>query len=482
MFKVNEILIATRGRLKSGEKDTACRGISIDSRTIKPQEAFLAIKGDNFNGHDFIGQAMRKGARIIIGQAQGNAIKPQNRTAFIEVNDPVRALGDLARFNREKHDIPVIAVTGSNGKTTAKEMIAWVLSKKFKVLKNSGTKNNQIGLPLALLGLDGSYDLAVVEAGTNHFGEIDYLTRICQPDLGVITNIGPSHLEHFGNLEGVFKEKSSLINNLRKPGISLLNADDSYLKKEINRVNNALLSLSFGLKHRSDFFAFHIRRSARGLKFLVNQKYRFTPLDKRSKIKGSHRRPTEFTLNTLGYYNVYNALAAVAVGRIFGLGYKDLAERLAVFDFPQNRLQLLQLNNVKFINDAYNSNPLSLKQALDALKNYSVKGRKIFIMGDMLELGRQAALFHRQAGKEAARVIDVFITVGRLSKFAAEAARKKGLEKRHIFTCADNLEAQDILFNKINPRPQDIVLVKGSRAMVLEEIIKRQKTKVKSQK
>jgi UDP-N-acetylmuramoyl-tripeptide--D-alanyl-D-alanine ligase len=302
--------------------------------------------------------------------------------------------------------------------------------------------------------LDRYHDLAVLEVGTNHFGEVDYLAKICQPNIGIIINIGPSHLEYLTDLKGVFKEKSALLKHLKTPHIAILNADDSLLKREILIKNRKPLILGFGIKNTSDFFATDIKILNGRINFLVNQKYRVT-------------------LKTLGYFNIYNALAALTVAYLLGMEYRDIASRISAFNFPQSRLELLELNNIKFINDTYNSNPVSLKQAIEALGNFQINGRKIFIMGDMLELGNRQKLFHRQAGRNAARICDVFITVGELSRFAAEAARASGFNTKNIFTCTSNLEAQDILFKKVSVGPDDIVLVKGSRAMRMEEILKK---------
>ncbi|MFH1640491.1 MAG: UDP-N-acetylmuramoyl-tripeptide--D-alanyl-D-alanine ligase, partial [Candidatus Omnitrophota bacterium] len=224
MFTVKELLIATKGRLVKRGITTKLKGISIDSRTVKPKEAFIAIKGINFDGHDFIQEAIRRGATCVISESRARK-KKKSRVNIIEVKDTEKALGDIARFQRQRFDIPVIAVTGSSGKTTTKEMIARVLSKKYNVLKNQGTKNNQIGLPMALLDLSARHDIAVLEIGTNHFGEIGYLSRICLANIGVITNIGPVHLEYLRNLEGVLKEKYALVRNLKKPYIAILNSD-----------------------------------------------------------------------------------------------------------------------------------------------------------------------------------------------------------------------------------------------------------------
>lgn len=450
MFALNELLAATQGRLMNGKNKMEVKGISIDSRTIRPNEAFIAIKGNNFDGHDFIVEAIKKGASCVISEPETR--NPEPGTAFIEVKDTTKALGDIARFQRQKYDIPVIAVTGSNGKTTAKEMLAWVLSGKFKVLKNEGTKNNQIGLPQALLKLDSTHDIAVLEIGTNHFGEVGYLAKICRPNIGIITNIGPSHLEYLNNLNNVFKEKYTLVKDLKNPFIAVLNADDFYLRKKVAAGIKKPVAIGCGIKNQGDFFASEIRNYKDGLEFRVN-------------------RENKVTLKTLGCYNIYNALAIIAVARIFGLKYTDIVKQLASFEFPQGRLRLIKLNRINFIDDTYNSNPLSLQQALDTLRSFKTKGRKIFVMGDMLELGNHSRLFHSQAGRAAAKSCDIFVSVGELSKISAQAARCSGFNAKNIFTCQAPSEARDILYTKILPGEDDVVLVKGSRTMKMEEVL-----------
>ena len=450
MFEVHELLTATAGKLASGREGLRIKGISIDSRTIRPQEAFIAIKGGNFDGHDFIGRALKKGAEWIIREAGAVRYKSA-QASFIEVRDTIKALGGIARSWRRKFDIPVIAVTGSNGKTITKEMISAVLSKRFKVLKNEGTKNNHIGLPITLLGLNSHHEIAVIELGTNHPGEIGYLAGIALPNIGVITNIGPAHLQYFGDLRGVLKEKYTLVRFLDKPRIALLNSDDGLLKNKLARVVKGRFVLGFGIKNISDFLASGIKVSNGQIEFLAQKKYRFT-------------------LRTLGYYNIYNALAAVSLGRIFGMEYREMAGALSNFTFPEKRLNLKELNNIKFIDDTYNANPASLRQALDALLQLRTKGRKIFVMGDMLELGSSSRFFHRQAGRQVARVCDAFITVGRLSRLAAEEAKKSGLRDTNIFICKNSRQARKTLFSKISPQKGDIVLVKGSRLMRMEEV------------
>ncbi len=456
MFKINELIKIAAVKLIGAviNNDISVSGISIDSRTIKPGQAFIAVKGNNFDGHDFINEAIKKGAVCVISESgfRLKDIGSMPQVARLEVKDTVRALGDIARFWRQKFDIPVIAVTGSNGKTTTKDMAAWILSKRFKVLKSIGTQNNQIGLPLTLLNLDASYDCAVLEIGTNHPGEIEYLSKICLANIGLITNIGPSHLEFLKDLKGVFDEKYALVEFLKKPRIAMLNADDDLLKKELNRAGAKRAAFGFGIKNYCDFQATDIKFSKAGIQFLA--------------------RKYKFRLKALGYSNVYNALSAIAVARILGMSYKDIALRLAAFSFPQGRLNFIKLGKLRFIDDTYNSNPASLSQALDVLDKLKVKGRKIMVMGDMLELGPRGDSFHQQAGKDAARICDAFITVGMLSRISADTAREAGFDSKSIFVCETSSQARDILFRKLMLGPDDIVLVKGSRSMKMEEVLK----------
>ena len=452
MFKVNEIITATGGRLIRGDLQDKLAGISTDSRELNPGGAFLALKGKNFDGHDFIPAAVKLKASCIIAEKTAGLVIPRG-IAVIRVKDTTLALGDIARFQRQKFDLPVIAVTGSTGKTTTKEMIAWVLSADACVLKNEGTKNNQIGLPQTLIKLKAKDDFAVVEIGTNHFGEVAYLAGIALPNIGVVTNIGPAHLEFLKDLKGVFREKSALLNNLSKPAIALLNSDDQFLRDSIKRKKAGARVFSFGINKKSDFSASKIRLDSGRVRFKVNGKF-------------------DFVLSTPGSYNIYNALPAIAIGRIFGMEYRKIASRLADFKFPKGRLNLLKFKGVKFIDDTYNSNPLSLRRSLETLKNIKCKGRRILVMGDMLELGRQKESLHREAAGSITDICDLLVTVGELAGLTAKSAASLGLKSGNIFRCSCAQEARNLLFNKISPGPDDVVLVKGSRSMKMEEVFK----------
>ncbi len=450
MFKVDLIVRATGGVLLSGSRKDNLIGLSTDSRKIKPQEAFLALRGQNFDGHDFIPQAIRAQAGCLIIEKKPKVRLAKN-LAVVKVKDTLLALGDIARCHRQYFNLPLIAVTGSNGKTTTKEMAAWVLGANAEVLKNEGTKNNQIGLPQTLLELSGRHKFAVVEIGTNHFGEVGYLAKIARPNIGIITNIGPSHLEFLKDLKGVYREKVSLLNFLTAPKLALLNADDPAFNGLVKRRHKQRI-FTFGMRNPSDFFASAVRRQAGKIAFKVNAKY-------------------NFELSSLGVYNIYNALAAIAIGRIFGLSYAKIQKRLAVFQFPKSRLNFLQINGLQFIDDTYNSNPLSLKAALDTLGALPCAGRKILVMGDMRELGKQKELLHRQIAWSITSNCDYLIAVGNLARLTAQEAVRLGLERLKVYCCNDAQTARNLLFKKIHARPQDLILVKGSRSMKMEEVL-----------
>ena len=451
MFRVDEIIQATKGLLIQGSLAGKITGISTDSRRLKPHEAFLALRGKNFDGHDFVAESIKAKVDCIIVERKPKFLIPAD-LAVIKVKDTTIALGDIARFLRKKINLPVIAVTGSNGKTTTKEMIAWVLSANAQVLKNEGTKNNQIGLPQTLIQLTARDSFAVIEIGTNHFGEVDYLAKIARPNIGIITNIGSSHLEFLKDLKGVAKEKTALLDNLAKPALALFNADDKSLQDIIQRKIKGQQILSYGINKKSDFCASSIKIKNEKIEFKVNSKFKFE-------------------LSTLGNYNIYNALAATAVGRIFGLSYSQMRARLATFKFPKGRFNLVEFRGLRFIDDTYNSNPLSLKAALAALDAMHCKGRKILIMGDMLELGKQKELLHRQIAWSITNTCDLLITVGSLARITASAVRENGWQTKQIFCCANALTARDLLFKKISAKANDLILVKGSRSMKMEEIL-----------
>lgn len=455
MFNIKELLEATQGVLISGNISSRFPGVSIDTRTIAPQEIYVAIVGKQLDGHDFISEAISRGAQCIIYALESKVKTFQDGVAYIKVEETTAALGAIARFHRRRFDIPVIAVTGSSGKTTTKEMITWILCAKYDVLKNVGTQNNLIGVPLTLLKIHSKHDICVVEMGTNRSGEIGKLTKIAEPNVGVLTNIGPAHLEFLGSLKGVYKEKIELVKHLFSPGIAILNKGDVVLSK-LSRIKSRPVFF-FGINRECDFKASEISYKSQSISFLFNADH-----------------PLEIRHSAL--HNVSNALAAIACGLLFGLDFETIKSRIESFDSPDMRLKEIQLKHCVVFDDSYNSNPQSLKQAIDVLCRRETQGRRILVMGDMLELGKDSEEFHAYFGRYVSRKpIDILVTMGHFSKKAAESAQKSGVNPGCVFhfeNCAAVLD-----FLHANIKDGDTILIKGSRSMRMEKIVSSLKEK-----
>ena len=454
MFTIKEILKSTGGRLIKGNINRRISGVSIDSRTIKENEIFMAIKGRRFDGHSFIEQAISSGAGAILFsnlhyEKSALSLRAPNPISMGRVKDIVCALGALAHYPRRKFKIPVIAITGSNGKTTTKEMLNSIFGRRFNVLCNPETQNNHIGVPLSILKLRQRHNFAVIEIGANHPGEIDKLSWVVKPTVGIITNIGPAHIEFFRSLKGVFKAKLELIKNLVKGGKLILNKDDHFL----SRLNGAnFQTITFGFSRCSDFYGQIIKQTQKNTSFLLNERH-------------------HLVLNTLGRHNVYNALASIACARAFSISYDEIKDALRSFKAPSMRMQMLNINNIEIINDCYNSNPGSLVWALQFLREYTSRGKKIIVCGDMLELGRGAEKLHSNMGKRIAKgEIDFLITVGPLSRNIAQGAHLAGMPRNSIRTYKNTTGAAKFLRGLIETG--DVVLIKGSRAMQMENVVK----------
>jgi len=437
-------------------KGKTIRGVSTDSRAVKEGEIFFAIRGNKFNGHDFVDAAFDKGAVIAVVEKEWftqNADRFSNKPIVV-IDNTVQALGELANIYRRKFDIPILAITGSNGKTTTKEMVAVVLSQKFKVLKTEGNLNNQIGLPLMLFQLNAKHEVAVLEMGTNHFGEIKSLCKIAEPTHGLITNIGCAHLEFFGNLKGVAREKADLfrwIANLGTQGLAFVNTDDRLIVQHSKILKK---KLSYGFNSRSDIVG----------KFLgMNQLSQpsFAIIDK------ARKRRFQVTLQIAGKHNIYNALAAATVGLEFGVRISSIKSALEHYAGSYQRMEVLKIDGVTILNDTYNANPDSTIAALDTLRNMQCDGKKIVVLGDMLELGARSSEEHKKIGLQVADFgFRYLLTFGPESKFTAEAARGK---VRHAHHFEDKQSLSNQLCNIIEKG--DIVLVKGSRGIKMEEVV-----------
>ncbi|MDO8446078.1 MAG: UDP-N-acetylmuramoyl-tripeptide--D-alanyl-D-alanine ligase [Deltaproteobacteria bacterium] len=458
----NEIIKAINGRLVHGRLEDEFCGVSTDTRTIKAGELFIALKGENFDGHEFVGKAIEKGACGAIVSGQWSVVSGQ-KYFIVEVEDTLSALGDIAKLWREKHPVPVVAITGSNGKTTTKEMVASILSQKYRVLKTEGNLNNLIGLPQMVLKIDDSHEAAVLELGMNVFGEIKRLSEICKPDIAVITNIGSGHLEGVGSIEGVARAKKEILDGLKADGTFVVNADDPYIREMAKGWSGKMIS--FGL----DNLDADVKTPFVDYNCCYGSGVRLSMI-----IKG---KLLDVTLAGLGLHNVYNATAAAAVALAMGLGAEDIKKGLEEWSPFKGRFELLRLEcGVNLIDDSYNANPNSVAMALKTLADVKGVGRGLAVLGDMLELGAHAEDAHYEIGKKAAATgIDYLLLLGPLSSsHTARGAREGGMSDERVMVVSNHGEA----VSRINPmlRGGDWVLVKGSRGMAMEKIVEEIKT------
>jgi len=451
-LSIQEILEATGGQLLSGEAQGRVRGFSTDTRTLKPGDLFIALQGKNHDGHTFIPDALGKGA---VGAIVSKPVSHQvdSTPLLILVRDTLEALGDIASCWRAHHPISLVAVTGTNGKTTTKDMIGSVLGQVRRVLCSPGNFNNLVGLPLSLLQLREDHQAAVVELGMSAPGEIRRLSQISRPDLGVITNVGPAHLEFLRSVEAIAEAKAELLPFLEK-GFTILNQDDPYLNALFPQVRGQLLT--FGLNRRADLWAEEPQaQGTMGTSFILRRGREAVPV----------------LLPALGIYNIYNALAAAAVGWAMGMDLEAIAEGLEQTPLSPMRMEQIQLAcGARVLNDAYNANPASMKAALEAFFKIRNGGRAILILADMLELGPEAGEAHRQVGELVARLHpDLLITLGELSRGIDEGAIAGGIDPEKVHHFKDYKEARSFLATELGPDAW--VFLKGSRGMRLERVL-----------
>jgi UDP-N-acetylmuramoyl-tripeptide--D-alanyl-D-alanine ligase len=454
---IEEVLRATGGKLIQGEKETSFHGISTDSRKVAEGELFIALKGVRFDGHHFAQEALEKKAGGVVveedqvGDIRWNGYRPR---AVIAVKDTLRALGDLAHDRRRKYGTPVVALTGSNGKTTTKEMISACLETTFPILKSAGNLNNLIGLPLTLLNLTEKERVVILEMGMNVPGEIRRLTEIAEPDVGLITNIEKVHLEGMGSIERLKEEKGELFRGMRKDRTILVNQDDLRVIDLAGEFPGH--KITFGIKNPADVMAKEIRlRGAQGTSFTLI-------------LEGDL---TEIVLPLLGRHFVLNALSAVAAASLFGVEMMEIKKALEHFQpFPM-RMEIVRLEGGKtLINDAYNANPKSMELALETLSEVKGKGRAIAVLGDMLELGDFSEEAHQQIGKKVRQLsTDLLVAMGEWAPVVAESAIRHGFPPERTRVVESHSEALSVLRNLI--QEGDWILVKGSRRMGMEKIV-----------
>lgn len=444
-FTLQEIMDATGATLISGSIQGDVQSVSTDSRTATPGALFIPLMGDNFDGHQFISNAISSGATVVLTMKPGIEIKG---ATVLQVSDTLLALQNLARFHRRRFDGMVIAVTGSNGKTSTKDLLASVLSQKFNVRKSEKNYNNEIGLPLTLLNLESKDEICVVEMGMRGIGEISTLARIAEPDVGIITNVGVSHIERLGTQENIAKAKAELVENIPPDGTVVLNMDDTLVAEMVPKAKGRVIG--FGMGSTAMIQGIDILYEEGQTRFVCRVFDEFFPV----------------VLPVLGEHNVYNALAAIAVARLVGISTVKIQKGLAQVEMSGMRQEKHEMDGIVFINDAYNANPVSMKAALRALTQFG-NGRKIFVMGDMLELGKRAKEMHQSLKKDVLEAdVKYLVTVGTLSSALANVMKTEATE---VFTCKDTGEATAVL--KKIAQPGDIVLIKGSRSMRMEEIL-----------
>ncbi len=421
--------------------------VSIDTRTIKNNSIYVAIKGKAFDGHDFVDEAIDKGAKaIVVSNRKLNRFE-HVEIPIISVRNTLDAYAELARIWRGKQSAKVISLTGSNGKTTTKEMIAHLLSSKYKVHKTTANNNNQIGVPLTILSAPKNVDFIVLEHGTNHFGEIEYTARVANPDFSLITNIGNSHTQYLKNKEKILEEKSALFNHTKKDGLIFINNDDPYLKSIKSSYKNVI---TYGFKGRDNV------KGSRKVGKNGFEEIDVVGLGKEYSLK----------LPLLGESNSKNLLAAISICLKIGIPKKNLLTAVKSLQQIKGRLEIKDSKSFTVIDDTYNSNPESVMSAINVLDEFKKRAKKIVILGDMFELGEQTDEAHKQVGITLNSTnINTVLTIGKNSKLIFEKVNNKK-EKRHfknrksLYSYLEKLELND-----------SVVLVKGSRGMKMEEFV-----------
>ncbi|MDR4508814.1 MAG: UDP-N-acetylmuramoyl-tripeptide--D-alanyl-D-alanine ligase [Candidatus Brocadiaceae bacterium] len=448
---LDEVVKAIHGQVVFDHDTAAITGVSTDSRTICEGDLYFALKGNHFDGHRFIVQAKNAGARGAIVSDENIQNRAMRNFFVIKVNDTTTALGDLAGYYRSKLNTKIIGITGSNGKTTTKEMTYCLLSKFGSVVKPEKSFNNYIGVPITIFEMENMHTYGILEMGTNAPGEIRRLSEIGSPDVAVITNISKTHLEGLKSIDGVAVEKEGIVSTLRGRGVFVYNTDNQWCTRISEKFKGE--KVGFGFDPRSHIRCTEVKKKDTGYSFTINNEI-------------------EIFLPVPGYHNISNCLASFAVCHALGHNITKLANAFSSFKLPGMRIEQKNIGNVTIINDTYNANPDSVLAALQHLKDFKSGGRKIFICGDMLELGRESQLLHKEIGEIVARSnIDLLWTVGGYASEIAEAAKRLGMAEKKI---AQFENVEDITTNELDGiMKNDVILVKGSRGMHMDRIVEK---------
>ncbi len=453
-LKLKEIIKATNAKLLQGNPEYICKNFSKDTRTIQKGDTYIAIKGENFNGNLFWEQALEKGADCVIVseiQYEKEYINKYQNKNIIKVKNTLQALYEIAKLKRSLYKIPVIAITGSVGKTSTKDMIASVVSKKYKTLKTVGNNNNNIGLPFTILKLQDE-EAIVLEMGMNHLGEISLLSNIAKPDICVITNIGTAHIGNLGSRENILKAKLEILEGAENPSI-VVNNDNDLLHKWQEENKGKRDITTFGIENKSNYQATNIVLNKNGSEF--NCKIENQEINIKVPVGGEHF--------------VLNALCAVSVGKLLNIETNKIKQGIEEFELTKKRMEITELKDgTKIINDAYNAGLESMKASLKYLSEYK-ENRTIAVLGDMLELGEYSKNFHEQVGEAVFKNgIDVLMCQGKNAKYIVESAKKCGMLPQNIYYFENKNELEKALKEQI--KPKDVILIKASNGMKFYEI------------
>ncbi|MCK5655373.1 MAG: UDP-N-acetylmuramoyl-tripeptide--D-alanyl-D-alanine ligase [Candidatus Aureabacteria bacterium] len=453
MFNVDikEIVEVLGKKRPKGIENIPASGISIDSRTISKGQIFVAVRGQNFNGADYAKQAVKKGAALVILQDERKKLKENLPCIFVK--DTYDALQKIASFNRSKFNGRVVAVTGSSGKTITKEMLSEILSVRGKVTKTEGNKNNHIGVPLALLDIDEETRFAVIEMGMNHMGEIKKLSDIARPDVGVILNVLRAHIGFFSDLRGISRAKAEIISGIKEEGVLILNAEDKNLLDACAVFQGR--KILFGISNKADVKAENIHVDE-----LLKPSFEL--------VSGSQKVLVNLRLSSVE--SVFNALAAASAAVFLGFKLPEIKEGLESTRTLKGRMEIRMVKDITIIDDTYNANPDSVKAALNNLQGFESKGRKIFVLGEMCELGKNSRKFHREVGSHAVKCgVSMIIAVGNVAAEAGLASVQDGIKSENVHLFESNNEAGKFLADEA--RAGDAILLKGSRLSKVDEVV-----------
>lgn len=451
--KIKVITDWAGGKLRRGDPDEVVAGISTDSRSLRKGEMFLALTGHRFDGHEFIDEAIKQGASGVIASRRiGDFCNIRPDFSLIEVKDTLEALVKIAQGYRALFEIDTIAVTGSNGKTTTKELIGQLLNSVVDIMVTPKSYNNLIGVSLSILLLEKRHQAAVFELGMNHKGEIEQLSGICRPRMAVITNVGSAHIGNLGSLEAIAEAKGEILRNLEGDRITFYNADDNRVRKIVSSAPGPVIG-----------FGFHPEAKVRAL----NPKCRPDGMFFELSISG---KKIMIQTPLPGRYNIYNLLGAITVGEYFGLSLEQLAQSALSCRLPSQRMELTNIAGVYVYNDAYNANPVSMRAALSGWRGTNCRGRRIMVSGDMNELGSLSRREHQEWGKLLGRAnLDFLIFVGPRSQASYREAIKEGFPGEKTFSLKDASAAASLLFELMEPG--DSILIKGSNNMNMGKIV-----------